>query len=102
MQSSELDIARNIKALEMIKIELLDNLAALFKALLKGSSDKIVDILALIIINCFLLAKRMGLNFGRLDIQIYDRTKTLLKEGHNLEEWYGDISALKAYLEIKR
>lgn len=102
MHGSDTNVVKNIKALELVKTELLNNLADLFKALLHNSIDKAVSILAKIIINCFLLGKRLGLNFGQIDMEINKQICELAKKGHQLEDWYGDVTALKSYMDIKR
>lgn len=102
MPGTDMDIAKNIKAVEWVKADLVDSLGNLFKNMVKGSMDTIVDSLALIIINCFLLVKRLGLSFGQLDIRVWEKTSALLEEGHPLEDWYKDLSSLKTYLEMKR
>lgn len=102
MSGPELDIARNVKALEGLKTGLVNSLAGLFTSLCKGSADGIGDNLALLIINSFLLARRLGLSFGQLEQRVYEQTAALMKEGHHLEDWYGDLSSLKGYLDMKR
>ncbi|MCR4440609.1 MAG: MazG-like family protein [Peptococcaceae bacterium] len=102
MSGTELDIAKSIRALEWLKTETVSILARLFKALLKGNRESAVENLALLVINCFLLLKRLGLNYGQMELSVYDKTEALLKEGHPLEEWYGDLSSFKAYLDLKR
>lgn len=102
MQGPELNIAKNIKAIEWLKTELTSSLASLFKALFKGNTEGAMEALAVIVINSFLLAKRLGVSYGRLELAIHNRMKELLKEKHPLEEWYGDLSSLKEYTEIKR
>lgn len=102
MPGPDLDIARNVKALEWVKAELVNALSGLFQALLKGDKEMIIDNLALLVINSFLLLKRMGISFGQLELRVYDKTACFLREGHKLEEWYGDLSALKNYLNLKR
>ena len=99
---NETDITKNIKSIEWVKAELVHSLSGLFKSLLSGDMDKIIDNLALLVINCFLLLKRMDMNFGQLELRVYEKTEALLKTGHPLEEGYRDLSSLKAYLELKR
>jgi len=102
MPGTELDIAKSARALEWLKTELISVMAGLFKALLKGNRESAVENLALLVIHCYLLLKRLGLNYGQLELSVYDKTQALLKEGHPLEEWYGDLSSFKAYLDVKR
>lgn len=102
MQGPELDIARNVKALELLKSEMVNSLGELFKAMVTGNMEKAYNGLALLIINSFLLARRLGLSYGRLELLISEKTTAMLKEGHPPEEWQGDLSSFNSYLEMKR
>lgn len=102
MPVNETDIAKNIKSIEWVKVELISSLSGLFKSLLKGDTDTIIDNLALLVLNGFLLLKRIGINYGQLEVRLYEKTEALIKAGHPLEEGYRDLSSLKAYLELKR
>lgn len=98
-KAKEIDIAKNLRTIEWLKTELLDGVALLFKSLLKTSSDAISDILASIIMISYILGKRLGLNFLTIDAKIKSKLKTQIREEHELEEWYGDLSDLLNYLE---
>lgn len=102
MTEPQLDIARNIEAVEYLKADLSGYLADLYRAILNGDSEGFLDASANMNITCFLLSKRLGLNFGHLEKQVYENTLAMLKEKNQLEEWYGDLSALKDYLDLKR
>ncbi|MHB1420377.1 MAG: MazG-like family protein [Bacillota bacterium] len=98
----EIDITKGIKAIEWLKAELVGTLGSLFKALVRGSEDLVVDSLAGLIMNVFLLGKRMGISFARIDLQVENKVQQCLEEDHQVEKWYGDLSALLNYLEIRR
>ncbi|MDD2211745.1 MAG: MazG-like family protein [Clostridia bacterium] len=102
MAEPQLDIVRNIEALDCLKADLASFQADLYQALLKGDADDFLQASSKLIITCFLLTKRIGLNFGHLEKQVYHNTQLLLEEGNRMEEWYGDISALKDYWDLKR
>jgi hypothetical protein len=102
MAEPQLDIARNIEAVEHLKVNLCSYLADLYNAILKGDSVEFLDASANLNITCFLLTKRLGLNFGHLEKQVYENTRAMLKGNNRLEEWYGDLSALKDYMDLKR
>lgn len=102
MREPQLDIARNIEALDSLKVDLASFQAELYQALLKGGSDEFLRASSRIIITCFLLTKRLGLNFGHLEKEVYNNTELLLAENNLVEKWYADISALKEYWDLKR
>lgn len=99
MAKPELDIARNVRTIEWLKAELVGGVSSLFKALLKNSEEAILDALAKVVIACYLLGKRLGIGFSRLDMKIESNVTANIAKAHEIEQWYGDFSALRRYLE---
>ncbi|HEY8344696.1 MAG TPA: MazG-like family protein [Bacillota bacterium] len=89
-----IDISRNIRIIEWLKSELLDGMAALFRALLKNNEGLIGDSLVNIVISCYFLGKRLGIGFRQLDNRIEERLQSLMGTDHQLERWYGEVSGL--------
>ncbi|MBE3575622.1 MAG: MazG-like family protein [Firmicutes bacterium] len=94
----EPDIARNVRTIEWLKAEIVGGSAQLFRSMLRNSEDAILDSLANVVVACYLLARRLGMTFARLDLKIEAKVKANISKGHEIEEWYGDFSALDAYL----
>lgn len=102
-KNRELDVAKNLKMVEWLKAELLDGVARLFKALLRSGSEPISDALASIIIICYLLARRVGINFLALDMKIKSKLQVSIDETPPEDEWSNNLNELKFYLEkVKR
>ncbi|MDI6871490.1 MAG: MazG-like family protein [Bacillota bacterium] len=99
MAKPELDIARNVRTIEWLKAELVGGVSALFKALLKNSEDAILDALANVVVACYLLGKRLGIPFSRLDVKIENKVSANITKSHEIEQWYGDFSSFRRYLE---
>lgn len=102
---NNIDVTKNIKMIEWLKSELLTTIASLYELLVKGakgSQEALVDVLANIILVTYLLARRLGVNFARIDMKIADKIKLGVLESHKIEEWYGDLSDLKQYLHRNR
>ncbi|MEW6228996.1 MAG: MazG-like family protein [Bacillota bacterium] len=95
---SRTDIARNLKTIEWLKTELVANLSSLFKSMLKNNDEAIADSLANIVIGCYLLGKRLGLPHLALDAKIGEKVKANIEQGHEIETWYGEFSALRRHL----
>lgn len=95
---SEPDIARNIRVVEWLKADLITSLSALYKSLLRGSEERILDALSGIIVTCYVLGRRMGFNFSRIDVAVEAKLKKGIEESHEVEKWYGDLTMLLAYL----
>ncbi|OPX84502.1 MAG: MazG-like family protein [Pelotomaculum sp. PtaB.Bin104] len=98
----ESGIVKNIKVVEWLKADLVTSLAALFKSMLRGSEDLILDALASLMITCYILGRRLGINFPRLDLKIEEKLRQSIAEDHEMEKWYGDISNLLNYLSEKK
>lgn len=102
---NNIDVTKNVKMIEWLKSELLTTIASLYELLVKGakgSQEAIIDVLANIILVTYLIARRLGINFARIDMKIADKIKLGVLENHKIEEWYGDLSDLKQYLQRNR
>ncbi|QXM06987.1 MazG-like family protein [Crassaminicella indica] len=100
-----IDITKNIKTIEWLKSELLMTIASLYEILLKGakgSQDLLIDVLANIIMVTYILGKRLGIPFTRIDMRIEDKIKLGILEKHKIEDWHGDLSSLKQYMDKNR
>lgn len=95
-------IAKNIKVIDRLKTDLITSVSALFQSMLKGSEDLLLDALASLLIICYVLGRRLGLNFHRLDLRVEARLRQGIEEDHELERWYGDLSALLSYMADKK
>jgi len=95
----EIDIARNLKTVEWLKSELVSSIANLFKALIRGQEEPILESLANIIVATYLLGKRVGINFSKVDLKVESIVKMNIQDEHEVEKWYGDLSNLLHYLK---
>lgn len=101
--SQEGGIAKNIKVVEWLKADLITSVSALFKSMLRSSEDLVLDALASLVITCYVLGRRLGVNFNRLDLRVEAKLRQGIDEDHEVERWYGDLSTLLNYLvERKR
>ncbi|GGA47110.1 MazG-like family protein [Paenibacillus physcomitrellae] len=94
----EMDVAKRAKVIEWLKTEVVDHVSRLFKSLWEGSSLKVVDSLASLVVSCYILGRRLGISYGDLDASIVEKLKKHKQEGHQLEDWYQDISALEEHM----
>ncbi|MVP00743.1 MULTISPECIES: MazG-like family protein [Paenibacillus] len=94
----EVDLAKRVKVIEWLKTEVVDQVAHLLKGIWEGKQAKIIDSLASLISCVYILGRRLGVSFRSLDEAIMDKMKKHREEGHQLEDWYGDISALEDHL----
>ncbi|MCF8011448.1 MAG: MazG-like family protein [Clostridiales bacterium] len=101
--NKEPGIARNIKVVEWLKADFLASVSSLFKSMLHGSEEKLVDALASMVLTCYVLGRRLGITFSRLDLRVEAKLRQGIEENHEVEEWYNDLSSLLNYMvERKR
>lgn len=97
-----LDITRNVKIIDILKGEMLTDIAELFKLMNRDSDEDIhdiaMDILANIVIESYVLGRRMGLSYESLDIQIREKLRSGIEENNAMEKWYKDLSTLNNHM----
>lgn len=98
----EAGIAKNIKVIEWLKADLVAATSTLYKAMLGGDEERSLDALAGIILNTYILGKRLGINYSRLDLRLEAKLRQGIEEEHEMEKWYGDLSRLLKYLTEKK
>jgi len=98
----DIGIAKNIRVVEWLKADLITSLSVLYKGMLRGSEERLQDALAGLIITCYVLARRLGFSFARLELKIETRLRQSIEEDHELERWYSDLSALLGHLLEKK
>lgn len=96
------DIARSIRVIEWLKAELIGTISALFKAMIKNSEGAIEDALASIIVTVYVMARRLGVSFAQVDVRMESKIGNAIREKHEVEDWYGDLTALSRYLGDKK
>ena len=94
---NDLDVAKRAKVIEWLKTEVIDNVSRLFKALWEGTT-KVGDSLVSLMMSSYILGRRLGLTYRDLDDLLLEKLKKHKQEGHQLEDWYQDISALEEHL----
>ncbi|MGM0370696.1 MAG: MazG-like family protein [Bacillota bacterium] len=92
-------ITKNLKVIEWLKTELLGNVSSLFKLMIRRQEEKILVLLANIVMSAYLLAKRLGYSFEQLNRQVEDRLKDNIRTQHEIENWYGELSELLEHFE---
>lgn len=100
-KNRELDIANNLRVVEWLKADLVESVSALFKSLLRAGSDATGDALAAIIINCYVLGRRVGVNYQIIDMRIMHKINSSINDAREVEQMYGDLTELKNYLDRK-
>jgi len=94
----DLDVATRTRMVEWLKTEVVDQTSRLFKAIWDGSVPRVVDALAGLIASSYILGRRLGIPYRDLDNAIADKLAKLKREGHQLEDQYGDLSELSEHI----
>lgn len=102
----EIDVANTIKAVELLKVELLQNLTDLFGDLSaeadSETAERLSEDAARLICQTYLLCNRVGVEFSQIETKMKGMLKQGIREEHLLERRFGDLSALLACLEGKK
>jgi hypothetical protein len=81
-----LDITTQIKAIERLKCELLTDLAALYESLRTPARADGDEALAALLINVYLLARRLGLSFEKLNEEAVYKLRREILDGAGAEK----------------
>ncbi|OEF99688.1 hypothetical protein BHF71_07885 [Vulcanibacillus modesticaldus] len=85
--------------MEWLKTEIIEHVGVLFKGLYHGKESLIIDSMASLLIAIYVLARRIGIPFHKLDQAMMDKLQEHKREGHEIEKWYGDLSVLEQYIK---
>ncbi len=80
-----------------MKAEMAGSMGQLFRLMVSGGGESSVDPLADMVMASYLLARRLGVSFEDLDARVSERLGANVRRDHQLERWFGDLSALDAY-----
>lgn len=92
---------RKLVAIELLKASLLSEEADLFRAMVSGPEDQIVDALAGLIITTYTLSLRLGVNAPRLEERAIQRIEHALKTEGDAKDWHRDLEHLRHYLVVR-
>ncbi len=94
----EINIANNIKTVELLKVELMQKVTDLFGDISAETDSETLtrltgDTAALINVAC-LLAARLGVDYDSIGDFMKSELKREIEAGHLIERRYGDLSRL--------
>lgn len=102
MFSQESDIVKTMRLIEELKAELIFDIGELYKDLAIGYGEIRQEILAKMIVNCYILGKRLGIDFVEMDENVKSTLKRRISDNNDLEKRFGDFSKLARHLDNKR
>lgn len=101
MFSHESEILRKIRLIESLKADLVTNVGQLYHGIAKNSHQAIADGLASVVVSCYILGKRLGLDFSALDEAVSQKIIHCIKHEQEVEKWFGDYSELQRHCRRK-
>lgn len=100
-----MNISTNLKAIDMIKGEILSEVANLYKTLADydeiSEYESITNKIATVIAMDYILARRLGISFTGIDKKISELLSIGEENGHELEMEFSDMSELKKYIKSR-
>ncbi|MHB1653233.1 MAG: MazG-like family protein [Desulfitobacteriaceae bacterium] len=95
----EVDVVRSMKAIEELKVDLLKAQWHLQHGAFAGSETEMIEALADLVGLSYLLTRRLGFDFARLDRTLLQRLEAWQTTDRlELENRWGDLSLLLTYL----
>lgn len=95
----EVDVVKGLKAIEVLKVDMLRAQWEIQDGSVKGAEEQMLKGLADLVALSYLLTRRMGLDFSKLDRTLLQRLEEWKEEDrHKLETQWGDLSLLLSYL----
>ena len=100
-----MNISTNLKAIDMIKGEILSEIAHLYRTLADydeiGDYESVTNEIATVIAMDYILARRLGIGYASIDKKIAELLGIGEENGHELEIEFSDMSELKKYLKSR-
>ena len=97
----ESDLLRKLRLIEILKADVVMNVGFLFQGIARNAQAGISEGIAGIIVSCYILAKRLGVDFAEVDESIKNKINQNINLETDAEKWFGDYSQLKRHLQNK-
>jgi hypothetical protein len=95
---NSLELSRNLRIVETLKSELLDDIAGLYGHLadpvLEDTREVAAKTLSDMIVLSYLLGKRLGVDYAIMDRHISRKIRLGLINENEIEKYFGDLSEL--------
>ena len=99
MEPVAVDVVKSSKTIEELKVELLKAQWMIQHSTLNASENQILDSMARLVGLSYLLTRRLGFDYSRLDRALYKQLAQWQKDDLlDLESEWGDLNLLLAYL----
>lgn len=102
MFSHESEIIRKLRLIEGLKADLISCVGQLYQAMAQNSEQAISEGLAAVVTACYVLGRRLGVDFAALDEAVLARVQQQIKREPETEKWFGDFSEYQRHLRQRR
>ncbi|MDR1701174.1 MAG: MazG-like family protein [Sporomusaceae bacterium] len=100
MLPKESEILRNLRLVEGLKADLVTSVAEVYQAMAQNRpQEEVVENLAQTIIGAYVLGRRLGIDYERLDEIVIGKIGHNIAKNTQAENWFGDLSQLKRHLK---
>ncbi len=92
MTANRVDIARSLKIIEGLKVQLLSVIAELFSGLYKGLEGNVLDALSAAIVILYSMADRLGISIRQIDMAVEEKLQDRVANPDNsLRQFEGEL-----------
>jgi hypothetical protein len=99
---NESEILRKVRFIEGLKAGIVTCVGQLYEAMAQNSEQAIRQKLAAIVVSCFVLGRRVGVDFAAMDQAILEHLEDNINKEHEAEKWFGDFSDFRRHIRQKR
>ncbi len=102
MPEKQVFIAKQRQVVDELKTEMMERLAAIFRGIHEADGEVVAEQMAAMLLLQFVLARRLGIPFHRLEEHMVQQIRVHKRMGHPLEADFGDWSVLEEYVMSRR
>ncbi len=99
---NESEILRKMRFIEGLKAGLVTSVGQLYQAMAQNSEQAILKGLAVLVVSCYVLGRRLGFTFAQMDEAVSREVEDNIRKEPEAEKWFGDFSDYRQHLRQKR
>lgn len=102
MALNDSDLVKKLYLTEWQKASVASTMGELYQAIAKNNEYLMKEALAKHVISCYILGRRLGIEFSQLEEEIYAQVNKLRKQDSDIERLFGDYSEYERFIRNKR
>ncbi len=100
--NKESSLAQSLHIVENVRNRLLLILARMFQSLSGGKDELVKEDLSEIILNSYILGKRLGVTYQGMDEALLKKAREYVSQKEEVEEYFGDITDFLNYYQTQK